>query len=271
MNSAIKLSDILPIDNLKSFKTHFAVWNQEKEPLDVFVNNREEWHGWNSYKGKTNHYNRDYIFSLIKVPSESNIWLFGGIYKVHGIEGESYRVSLANQASEHIGRLKIYYVPRGRNRRVNLEGCFENFMVSEILKEPYSGEQFPGFEDISMSYRRLQSVIVNDRPDWKAALKNVKGVYLVTDKKSGKIYVGSAYGGDGIWSRWREYIHSGHGGNKELLSLVDSKGMAYVETHFIFTLLEYHSAKTDDDYICKRESFWKHALQSRGVLGHNKN
>jgi hypothetical protein len=31
------------------------------------------------------------------------------------------------------------------------------------------------------------------KADWKAALENVKGVYLIVDRSHGKMYVGSAY------------------------------------------------------------------------------
>ena len=33
----ILLKDVLPINNLADYKVHFAKWNQENQPLDVFV------------------------------------------------------------------------------------------------------------------------------------------------------------------------------------------------------------------------------------------
>ena len=48
----LKLTDILNIDNEKNFKVHLANWNGKKHPLDVFVNDKERWKKWNSYRGE---------------------------------------------------------------------------------------------------------------------------------------------------------------------------------------------------------------------------
>lgn len=47
-------------------------------------------------------------------------------------------------------------------------------------------------------------------------MENQKGVYLITDINSGKMYVGSAYGENMILGRWENYIANGNGGNTEL-------------------------------------------------------
>jgi len=44
-------------------------------------------------------------------------------------------------------------------------------------------------------------------------MENIKGVYLITDSHTGRRYAGSAYADLGIWSRWCQYIESGHDGN----------------------------------------------------------
>jgi len=48
----IAVSKLLPIDKLSEYKIHFAVWNGEEQPLDVFVRDQEEWKGWNSWRGQ---------------------------------------------------------------------------------------------------------------------------------------------------------------------------------------------------------------------------
>ncbi len=55
--------------------------------------------------------------------------------------------------------------------------------------------------------------------------------------KTGKQYVGSAYGGDGIWHRWVRYAKDGHGGNKEIKDLLKVKGRKY-PSNFQFSVLE---------------------------------
>jgi hypothetical protein len=84
---------------------------------------------------------------------------------------------------------------------VNFENQYPAFAVLEILREAYSGRAFPGYEDIDLSFEELDTLVKNDRPDWKAALENTKGVYLISETGTGRRYVGSAYGDQGIWTR----------------------------------------------------------------------
>jgi hypothetical protein len=143
--------------------------------------------------------------------------------------------------------------------------------VSEVLKEPYSGAVFPGYENINHDFSKLKPIFKNQKSDWKGALKNIKGVYVIFDKSNGKKYIGSAYGDSGIWSRWSSYIGTGHGWNDELTTIIKNKGYSYAEENFKLSLLEYRPMKTDDKEIIRRENYWKEVLLSRGSYGYNKN
>ncbi len=107
--------------------------------------------------------------------------------------------------------------------------------------------------------------------DWRASLESVKGVYLITDSRTNKRYVGSAYGESGIWSRWCAYAATGHGGNVELKTLLADEGLDYCRAHFRFALLEHRSFRVSDELILKREDFWKRLLLTRGEEGLNRN
>jgi hypothetical protein len=143
--------------------------------------------------------------------------------------------------------------------------------VQEILREPYSGRSFPGYENIDVAFDELETLVRNSRSDWKAALESVKGIYLITDGHSGRRYVGSAYGEQGIWSRWCSYIESGHGGNVELRSLVGNLPLEYSRANFRFALLEHRSVRTPDEIVFERESFWKRILLTRRDSDLNRN
>ena len=143
--------------------------------------------------------------------------------------------------------------------------------VSEILQNPYEGEDFPGYDNVRIDFSSLELLVQNQKTDWRVALENVKGVYLIVDKCNGKKYVGSAYGESGIWSRWCTYINTGHGYNDELVELIGQNGLDYARKYFQFAILELRSMKTDDDTIIKRENFWKEVLITRGNFGYNKN
>lgn len=271
-NMPIMLRNIWPIDNLQDYKIHFARWNQHSEPLEVFARDRREWQGWQEYRPGRDDFNRPLIFSLIQFYHEQDTWLFGGVYRVLERHTDRYVVELTDNGANMIGRLKLLYPYRNRTTRVVLEGHYNGFEVQEILREPYSGRTFPGFDDIDLSFEELETLIRNERLDWRGALENIKGVYLITDTQTGRRYVGSAYGDFGIWSRWRQYVETGHGGNVELTRLVGEQGgIPYCREHFRFALLEQRTARTPDDVVIARESFWKRVLLTRGEQGMNRN
>ncbi len=90
---------------------------------------------------------------------------------------------------------------------------------------------------------------------WVSALSSVNGIYLIKDKKVGKLYVGSAYGEDGIFGRWSAYSQNGHGGNKELKDLDP--------TNFEFSILEITPPTSSVDEVIQRENRWKIKLGTR--------
>lgn len=242
------------------------------QPLEVWVRNKREWKDWHEYRPARNDFNRPSIFSLIQFYHEPDIWLFGGVFHVKQRHDDRYEVELAtDEGAEFIGRLKVRYAYRDRATRVKLEKHYSGFEVQEILREPFSGRVFPGFECIDLSFEELESFVNNNQPDWKAALTSVKGIYLISDTKSGKRYVGSAYGDQGIWSRWRKYVATGHGDNVELQAVVSTHSLEYCRKSFRFALLEYRPIVTPDEVILAREAFWKSILLTRGEHGFNRN
>lgn len=272
---SLQLNDIIHIENAKDYKIHLASWNGHNHPLDVFVQDKAKWALWNSWRSKHDDFNRRYIFSLMDYYHAPNQWLFGGVYEVverKNVErGYGYKVELTDQFQPLIGRLMISWKRSGRTKSRVLEKYLDEFTVSEILREPYTGAIFCGYEHINHDFSALEHIFKTSKPDWKAALYSVKGVYLIMDKSNGKKYVGSAYGTDGIWSRWQCYMGTGHGHNDELTRLIKREGMDYARNNFRFSLLEYRPMKTDDNEIIARENYWKEALLSRGEFGYNKN
>ncbi len=273
----MNLLHLLNITTPYDYKIHAARWNGANQPLDVFLRDKKEWHDWNRYFGKTHLFNRPYILSLMDFYPERNIWMFGGIYKVNNYaisppitaqESHAYDTSLTEIGESLIGRLKVE-INFSRRRDFKLESQVENMRVVEILRNPYSGPTFPGYEHTSLIFSDLTSIVKNDRQDWKTALQHIKGIYLIT-LKSGQHYIGSAYGNVGIWSRWSNYAKNGHGGNKEMMSLARNTGKNFI-SNARFTLIEAWPMSTEDCLILARENYWKTALSSRDHDGLNIN
>ena len=267
----IRLCEIWPIAEPKNYKMHFARWNGDNQPLEVWARDKQEWRSWQEYRPARNDFNRPFIFSLVQFYHETDIWLFGGVFRVLARHPDRYEVELAKEGEGFLGRLKLRSSYRERATRVKLENHYSGLEVQEILREPYSGQAFPGFEDIDLSFEELETLVRNSRPDWQAALSSIKGIYLISDIITGKRYVGSAYGDQGIWSRWSAYIVSGHGGNVELRALVKDPTLEYCRKAFRFALLEARPTPTPDELILVRESFWKRILLTRGEHGLNRN
>jgi hypothetical protein len=116
--------------------------------------------------------------------------------------------------------------------------------------------RFPGFDAITLDYPQLQAVIREHRyAAWRTALASVVGIYLITDTRDGRHYVGKADGAENILQRWAAYATNGHGGNVELRNLTPST--------FRLSVLRVFDPATPTRAIDAAESHFKHALDSR--------
>lgn len=281
MTTKIKLNDVLHLaeEELKRYKLHLAAYNGKTQPLDVFVSNQEEWKEWNEYRDGKDVWNREYIFSLIPDYNKQNRYVFGGIYRI--IErlndwkktNKGYVVEADKIFYPFVGRLIVefhrYKGLRGRN--FLFEKYVNDMYVAEITEMPYIGVSFPGYENVNIPFGFLEVIFNHQKPDWHTSLENVKGVYLISDIHTGRIYVGSAYGDGGIWSRWGDYVCSGHGGNDELIKVIEKEGIEYARRYFQFSILEIFQMRTETEHIISRENFWKKVLLTRSAYGYNKN
>lgn len=121
-------------------------------------------------------------------------------------------------------------------------------------------KRFTDYFDLILTFTELQEIVVNGYSDWRNVLSAVKGVYLITDTNTGKLYVGSAYGDDGIYGRWKEYVATnGHGGNKALKELID-KDWEYGVKHFQFSILMLLPKTITADEAIRKEQLFKRKL-----------
>jgi hypothetical protein len=275
-NFEIKVTDIMQLEELTLYKLHLGGWNGYDQPLDLYLQDETEWKHWNEWRnpetGK-NEWNRQYIFSLINFYPRQNAWLFGGIFKVIDRPDDgNYIIEEVKAYKKYDGRLLLnferYQGMRGRS--FLLKSYIDSMTVSQIFEYKYTGEVFPGYDNINHDFTSLEGIFKLAKSDWKTALENVKGVYLLTDKETGKSYVGSAYGDTGIWARWEQYINTFHGWNDQMVILFKKKGKEYMRNNFKFTILEIHGMYTSDEQIIERENYWKEKLMTR-IHGYNSN
>ncbi|GAA3326073.1 GIY-YIG nuclease family protein [Paeniglutamicibacter sulfureus] len=137
---------------------------------------------------------------------------------------------------------------------------------------------FPGFDGVLLPYHQLRDMVEDPRyADWRAALSEVQGIYLITDSTNGKQYVGKADGAERILGRWTAYARDGHGGNVALRELAHHSAdgeAAGTKTdharHFVFSLLRVFGPSTPSSEVNTAESHYKEALMTR-AFGLNRN
>ncbi|SMQ62460.1 GIY-YIG catalytic domain-containing protein [Plantibacter sp. VKM Ac-1784] len=147
-----------------------------------------------------------------------------------------------------------------RSWRMNATTAADYPVVGIADAEPLP---FPGFDRLLLSYDQLQAVMREPRyASWRTALASVIGIYLITDTRDGRHYVGKADGAESIRQRWSSYAANGHGGNTGLRGLDPMS--------FRFSLLRVFDPSTPTPVIDMAESHFKVALDTR-THGLNRN
>ena len=241
---------------------------------------REGWfEAYQSYQNRSDFHDIEYLISFL--PMDDSNALFYGAYEVKGRtkaaltqlpagcpytswlsdENEFYTLDELKSYVEFQHRLVIHW---GKSERAWVQNL-KNWPILEIRKERQGRPVFRDYLDFNLSHHELREIVkaAADHEDWVARLSAVAGVYLILDTKTGLQYVGSAYGDDGIWGRWKTYAATGHGNNTELRRLVDEDS-GYPGA-FQFSILQVLPKSTDVDTVIGWESIFKEKLGSRAT------
>lgn len=266
----IKLLDLIHLAGveLTDFKIHCATGRGEHPPLQAFFDGRfQYWQEWQNQKN----FECAEVLSLILLKRSS--WLFAGVFRVEGVSRTPTHFKYETQALDGldhlIGRAVINFEKNFRASYLRGEKFGDDLLVSSIRPERMTIGDFPGFNAVLLSFAMLRTLVREQNPSWKAALANVAGVYVITDRTTGCLYVGSAYGGVGIWQRWNAYAENGHGGNVELRQLLKEEGADHC-LNWQIALLEVCDINSGADFVIERETHWKQVLCSR-EFGLNRN
>jgi len=270
--NAINLNDILRIENIGNTKIRFnLMFDDNWNPIELFKNGdiqtMLDGHYYNYAKKKSYKVGQTTI-GFIKVKPNENLWLLFHIGKVtkdlNIRNGVGYEYEDLIEYDKYFGRLIIRFDNKSQNMIRNATSVIDDCFVSQILPDKFDNDIFPGYENINLSWFDLKRVV--EKNNWKTALQNQKGVYLIIDSSNGKKYVGSAYGENMVLGRWKQYLKNGHGGNKELKTIP----FDHIKKNFRYSILDIFKSTIDDKVIIQRESWWKEVLLTR-EFGYNKN
>lgn len=255
--------------------------NKEIPVLETFRNDLPRFEAYQSYQAPKKF--GDSTAIAVFAPYHGTTALFLGLWEIQGsLDRSQFSEANAEELRKH--SLPDVWLQNSTKytlvRNANLDDLSERLVIEwgsatvawvqskdkkvvELRPEKSVGE-FHSFAEVSLTYQELLQI--NRNPDsnhiWIKALSSVNGVYLIRDTRSGDLYVGSAYGEQGIWGRWTSYARDGHGGNLELRKLDPST--------FQFSILEIMSATTTAEGVVLCENRWKEKLGTR-TNGLNRN
>lgn len=266
----ILLNDILNFseEDLQKIKIRFNKSNNSDfEPIKLFKENKK-----GLYVGQFwNYANKSFKLGEITIGflriSDDKWLLFHigiitkdlNLYNTVGYEYETLE-----KYEKYFGRLIIKYKNKSQNLIRYANSVINECEVFEILNDTFDDDGFPGYDNVDLSWHDLKRVI--EKKDWKTALENQKGIYLITDIETGKRYVGSAYGENMLLGRWKNYVETLHGGNKDLKNLSEE----YIKNNFRYSILEIYKSTIDDKVIINREHYWMKILLTKNKkFGYN--
>ena len=304
--SNILISDLFDFDSLRQayperrIKLRFNTsWNtndrqghrMRRDFFQMYANHEEVFEPWILSQGRNRNREDDITFQFIE--TQPHRWLFVGAYIIlskdeligHDPVADYDEIPYAKTDKLHQydafeGRAIFDWTNRPRSWWYVNPEIVDSVPLFEILPEPIleRTNQFPGFENVNVDYQTLQSELTSVA--WQTALSSVYGVYLITDNRTGRHYVGSATGAGGILSRWQTYLAKGYDPEEEnskdypnrgLNELVQNHGLDYIRRHFSYSILEIFSKNEQGrKQALAREVYWKDVMQTRR-FGYNRN
>lgn len=140
----------------------------------------------------------------------------------------------------------------------------EKMLVAEIWRKEQNRKVLPfsGYESVELSFDELKEIAQNGYLDYKKPLSSVYGIYMVIDGNTGKQYIGSAYGPEGIWGRWNSYAVTYHGNNTEFKKLYETEGEKYFKK-FKYIILQTLPRRMSDTEIIGIEAMYKNRFLTK--------
>lgn len=280
----IKLNDILhlPDEELADAKIGLNMeWNNRSHFLDWYESdekNRKVDFTYHAHQANRRNFTKigQICIGFVRIPTDPDKWLLVSVGRITSLPDDIASTCDHEELPQFqalLGRLIVRYHKGNTFSRYifNANPLINELEVSEILPSIMEPLDVRSLDEIHFPYSTLRQILDGVRyGNIRALLNGIKGVYCLTDTKTGKLYIGSAYGTDGLLQRWKNYIDSQSGGNKELVALLESEGEEYFREYFEFTLIEHFPKSTPKEDIIQRENFWKVAFSSR-LHGYNAN
>jgi hypothetical protein len=229
-----------------------------RDLYNLYLTDRPEFLAYQNSQLKDVFNGVDYIVSFIG--EDGLLSRFIGVYKLTSSKqlANGHFEYQMEEVKEHFDDLKERVIIKWENA-ISWHQWIKNKMEVIEIRPGLHYKQFTDYFDFILSFRELKEIVTKQYADWKKMLSVTKGIYLISDTKTGKLYVGSAYGEDGIWGRWNKYVTTnGHGDNKtlkELITVDPTRG-----NNFQFSILMLLPRTITADEAIKKERLFKNKL-----------
>lgn len=231
--------------------------DQRQDLYNLYRTDYEEFLKYQNSQSKNVFKNVDYIVSFIG--EEGNRSRFIGVFKITDrktINENHYEYQMVRETGfEDLDERVIV----NWKTAISWHQWIKNEMEVIEIHPGLHYKQFTDYTGFILDFDELKEIVNNQYSDWKKMLSITKGIYLINNTNTGKLYVGSAYGEDGIWGRWCKYVATnGHGNNKTLKELIDFDN--YYASHFQFSILMLLPRTVTADEAIKKERLFKNKL-----------
>jgi hypothetical protein len=194
---SIKLNDLLRLENLNNVKIRFnLMFAQNWNPIELFKNGDIS----TMLAGQYWNYNKN-----VKIKPNEDFWLLFHIGQVTNdlnlLNGVGYDYQDLPEYQKYIGRLIVKFKNKAQTMIRNAKSVIDDCYVSQILPDTFDNDLFPGYEKVNISWDEMNRVLEKD--NWKTALQNQKGVYLMTDISNGKMYVSWTL--ESLCKKWKRW------------------------------------------------------------------
>lgn len=174
----ILINDLLKIPDCDIGKTRLKlnVFNGNTDPLEEYKRDPDkiniEWFLWHNQR----RYFHTGQIAICLLYLYDDKWLLTTIKRITKeidvVDDVGFEAEEIEEYRKYYGRLVLKYHNTKRGMGRTYESMMEELEVIEILSTAYDGDEFPGYENIRLSFSQLETIIRNKRSGWLDALRN---------------------------------------------------------------------------------------------------
>ena len=172
MDGKLKLNDLLRLsqEELSRTKVRLNTNNGWENPIDIYKENPKRLLNWNYHNNKRYRANQISI-GLVYLGNDSYL-LFTVGRIVRELEqpvedGIGVEYETLEQFSDLFGRVVVSYHNTVQQLFRNADSIIDDLIVKEILPSVFTGFDFPGYQNVHLTFKELKTIINGNYPSYR--------------------------------------------------------------------------------------------------------